>query len=149
MKKIVLFLGFLLLVNCGYQPVFSNKDSNFLIKNIIFDEEDKISSKIKNNLNYLTSTENYTRIIELKITSQKKIDISSKDTKGDTLIYKMTVMTDLEVYSNDELIKKKNISKNFSYKNISNKFDLKQHEKTIEGNLINAINKDIILILYN
>jgi len=61
----------------------------------------------------------------------------------------MTVMTDLEIYSNDELIKKKNISKNFSYKNISNKFDLKQHEKTIEGNLINAINKDIILILYN
>ena len=149
MKKIVLFLGFLLLTNCGYQPVFSSKDSNFLIKNIIFDEEDKISSKIKNNLNYLTSTENYTRIIELKIKSQKKIDISSKDTKGDTLIYKMTVMTDLEIYSNDELIKKKNISKNFSYKNISNKFDLKQYEKTIEETLINAINKDIILILYN
>ena len=149
MKKIVLFLGFLLLANCGYQPVFSSKDSNFLIKNIIFDEEDKISSKIENNLNHLTSTKNYTRILELKIKSQKRIDISSKDTKGDTLIYKMTVMTDLEIYSNDELIKKKNISKNFSYKNISNKFDLKQYEKTIEETLINAINKDIILILYN
>ena len=27
MKKIVLFLGFLLLVSCGYQPIFSGKDS--------------------------------------------------------------------------------------------------------------------------
>ena len=41
MKKIVLFLGFLLLVSCGYQPIFSGKDSNFLLKEVIFDEDDK------------------------------------------------------------------------------------------------------------
>ena len=149
MKKIVLFLGFLLLTNCGYQPLFSGKDSNFLVKNIIFDEDDKISLKIKNKLNYLASVKNYNRVIELKIKSQKKIDTSSKDTKGNALIYKMTVYTNLEIYSNGQLIKKKNISKNFSYKNISNKFDLKQYEKTIEETLVNAINKDIVLSLYN
>ena len=149
MKKITLFLSFLLLVSCGYQPIFSAKSSNFLIEEIIYDENDKISLKIKNNLNYLTSTKNYTKVIKLKLKSEKKIDISSKDSKGDPLVYKMTISSNIKIYSNDQITNKKNISKNFSYKNTSNKFDLKKYEKTIEENLIEIIKEDIILILYN
>jgi len=149
MKNIILFLSFLLLTTCGYQPIFSNKSSNFLIKEIIYDKNDKVSLKIKNGLNYLSSTENYTKVIKLKIKSEKKINISSKDAKGNPLVYKMIISSDIEIYSNDEIISKKNISKNFSYKNTSNKFDLKQYEKTIEDNLVETIKEDIILILYN
>ena len=149
MKKIIIFLSFLLLTNCGYQPIFSKKDANFLIEEIIFDQNDKISLKIKNNLSYLSSTKNYTKVIKIKLNSEKKIDISSKDSKGDPLIYKMLVSTNLEVYSNGIAINKKEIIKSFSYKNTTNKFDLKQYEITIENNLINSIKEDIILILYD
>ena len=149
MKKIILILSFLLLVSCGYQPIFSSKTSNFLIEEIIYNENDKISLKIRNNLTFLSNTENYIRVIRLKLSSEKKIDISSKDSKGDPLVYKMTISTNIEIYSNSELTKQKNIIKNFSYKNTENKFDLKQYEKTIEDNLIETIKEDIILILYN
>ena len=149
MKKIILALSFLLLVSCGYRPIFSSKSSNFLIEEIIYNENDKISLKIRNNLTYLSKTENYIRVIKLKLRSEKKIDISSKDSKGDPLVYKMTISTNIEIYSNNELSMKKNITKNFSYKNTENKFDLKQYEKTIENNLIETIKEDIILILYN
>ena len=149
MKKIILVLSFLLLVSCGYQPIFSSKTSNFLIEEIIYNENDKISLKIRNNLTYLSNTENYIRVIRLKLSSEKKIDISSKDSKGDPLVYKMTISTNVEIYSNNELTMQKNITKNFSYKNTENKFDLKQYEKTIENNLIETIKEDIILILYN
>ena len=149
MKKIIIFLSFLLLTNCGYQPIFSKKDANFLIEEIIFDQNDKISLKIKNNLRYLSSTKNYTKVIKIKLNSEKKIDISSKDSKGDPLIYKMLVSTNLEVYSNGIAINKKEIIKSFSYKNTTNKFNLKQYEITIENNLINSIKEDIILILYD
>ena len=149
MKKIILILSFLLLASCGYQPIFSSKTSNFLIEEIIYNENDKISLKIRNNLTFLSNTENYIRVIRLKLSSEKKIDISSKDSKGDPLVYKMTISTNLEIYSNSELTKQKNIIKNFSYKNTENKFDLKQYEKTIENNLIETIKEDIILILYN
>ena len=149
MKKIILVLSFLLLVSCGYQPIFSSKTSNFLIEEIIYNENDKISLKIRNNLTYLSKTENYIRVIRLKLSSEKKIDISSKDSKGDPLVYKMTISTNVEIYSNNELTMQKNITKNFSYKNTENKFDLKQYEKTIENNLIETIKEDIILILYN
>ena len=50
MKKIILILSFLLLVSCGYQPIFSSKTSNFLIEEIIYNENDKESLKIRNNL---------------------------------------------------------------------------------------------------
>ena len=149
MKKIILILSFLLLASCGYQPIFSSKTSNFLIEEIIYNENDKVSLKIRNNLTYLSKTENYIKVIRLKLSSEKKIDISSKDSKGDPLVYKMTISTNLEIYSNSELTKQKNIIKNFSYKNTENKFDLKQYEKTIENNLIETIKEDIILILYN
>ena len=101
------------------------------------------------NLTYLSKTENYIKVIRLKLSSEKKIDISSKDSKGDPLVYKMTISTNVEIYSNNELTMQKNITKNFSYKNTENKFDLKQYEKTIENNLIETIKEDIILILYN
>ncbi len=149
MKKIILILSFLLLVSCGYQPIFSSKTSNFLIEEIIYNKNDKISLKIRNNLTYLSKAENYIRVIRLKLSSEKKIDISSKDSKGDPLVYKMTISTNVEIYSNNELTIQKNITKNFSYKNTENKFDLKQYEKTIENNLIETIKEDIILILYN
>ena len=61
----------------------------------------------------------------------------------------MLVITNLEVYSNGIAINKKEIIKSFSYKNTTNKFDLKQYEITIENNLINSIKEDIILILYD
>ena len=149
MKKIILFLSFLLFVSCGYQPIFSNKSSNFIIEEIIYDKNDKISLKIKNRLNYLTLTKNYTEVIKLKLESEKKINTSSKDKKGNPLVYKMTISSNIKIYSNDEITNQKNISKDFSYKNTSNKFDLKQYEKTIEDNLIKIIKEDIILLLYN
>ena len=149
MKKIILILSFLLLASCGYQPIFSSKTSNFLIEEIIYNENDKISLKIRNNLTFLSNTENYIRVIRLKLSSEKKIDISSKDSKGDPLVYKMTISTNVEIYSSNELTMQKNITKNFSYKNTENKFDLKKYEKTIENNLIETIKEDIILILYN
>ena len=149
MKKIIIFLTFLLLTSCGYKPVFSSKNSNFSIEEIIHNENDRISIKIKKGLGYLTSLENYEEIIKLELKSDKKITLSSKNTKGDPLVYKMTIISEIKIYSNDKLIKEKNISKKFSYNNISNKFDLKQYEKIIEQNLVEKIKEDIVLILYN
>tara|TARA_B100000287_G_C20078793_1_gene561472 strand:- start:68 stop:520 length:453 start_codon:yes stop_codon:yes gene_type:complete len=148
MKKIFLFISFFLLISCGYQPIFSSKDSNFLIKEINFDTSDKISSKIKNGLNYLTSVEEYTKIYILKLNSKKTIETTSKDKKGNSLSYKSTINTNLKIFSNNQLIKEANISKSFNYQNISNKFNLKEYEKIIEKNLIDKITEDITLILY-
>ena len=149
MKKIFLFISFFLLISCGYQPIFSSKNSNFLIAEINFETNDKISSKIKNGLNYLTSVEKYTEVYKLNLNSRKTIETTSKDKKGNSLAYKKTINTNLKIFSSNQLIQEANFSKSFNYKNISNKFNLKEYEKIIEKNLIDKITEDITLILYN
>tara|TARA_B100000945_G_scaffold318086_1_gene322187 strand:- start:808 stop:1254 length:447 start_codon:yes stop_codon:yes gene_type:complete len=148
MRKILL-ISFIFLFSCGYQPIFLNKDSEFIISEINFDKNDKISLKINNGLNYLKKSENYLKVIKLELNSEKIINISSKDSKGNPSLFKMTINTQIRVYSKGQIIKQRNISKDFSYKNTSKKFDLRQYEKTIEDNLIETIKEDIILILYN
>ena len=111
--------------------------------------EDKISLKISNGLNYLKQSENYSKILKVQLNSKKTINISSKDAKGNPSVFQMIINTNIQIYSDDKMLKQKNISKNFSYKNTEKKFDLTQYEKTIEDNLINSIKEDIILILYN
>ena len=109
MRKILLFLSFLLFTSCGYQPIFSSKNSNFLLEEIIYEKSDKISSKISKQLNYLGTSENYSKIIKVKLNSKKKIEISSKDSKGDPLIYKMKINTNVEIYSGGDIINKKKL----------------------------------------
>ena len=149
MRKILLLLCFLFVFGCGYQPIFSSKDASFIISEIDFDKNDKISLKISNGLNYLKQSENYSKILKVQLNSKKTINISSKDAKGNPSVFQMIINTNIQIYSDDKMLKQKNISKNFSYKNTEKKFDLTQYEKTIEDNLINSIKEDIILILYN
>ena len=149
MKKILLLLSFLLIFGCGYQPIFSSKNANFIISEIDFDKNDKISLKISNGLNYLKKNENYSKIFKIQLNSNKTISISSKDAKGNPSVFQMIVSTNIQIYLDDKILKQRSISKNFSYKNTAKKFDLTQYEKTIEDNLINSIKEDIILILYN
>ena len=139
----------MLVFGCGYKPIFSSKDASIIISEIDFDRNDKISLKISNGLNYLKKSENYSQIFKIQLNSEKTINISSKDAKGNPSVLQMIVSTNIKIYSDGKMLKQKNISKNFSYKNTAKKFDLTQYEKTIEDNLINSIKEDIILILYN
>ena len=97
MKKLLFFLSFMLVASCGYQPIFSSKNSNFLIKQISYNENDKISQKIKKGLDYLTITEEYSKVFNLDLNSEKKIFTASKDAKGNALVYKMTVITNIKI----------------------------------------------------
>ena len=147
MKKIILILSLLLLVNCGFKSILSTKDINFKVSSIEISDNDKVSSKIKKKLQIYTKSDSSEKIYSLKINSNKNIEISSKDTKGNPLTYQMSILTKLEIYEEDKLIKKITYKKNFSYNNKSNKFDLKQYEKSTEKNLISQISESIIINL--
>ena len=61
----------------------------------------------------------------------------------------MSIKTNISILKDNKEINNLNLSKNFSYKNMSNKFDLKQYENNIQENLINEIIKDINLKLHS
>ena len=147
-KLIIIVIALFILNNCGYTPIYSSKKNNFYIKEISQKNTSKLNSKIANNL-IIFSNQNSKNIIQLEISSNKKINIISKDKKGDPSRFSMIISLTINILNknNYEINKTKSFSEKFDYNNNSNKFSLKQYEKDIEDNLINKIIERSILYL--
>ena len=149
MKKLIfLVIALFILNNCGYTPIYSSKENNFYIKEISQKDRSKLNTKIVNNIEKF-SNQNSENIIQLEISSNKKIDIISKDKKGDPSRFQMIIFLNINILNknNYEINKTKSFSANFNYNNDSNKFSLKQYEKEIEDILINKIVEESIIYL--
>ena len=148
MKKLIfVVIALFMLNNCGYSPIYSSKNNNFYI-DISQKDRSKLNSKIENNIKKF-SNQNSENIIQLEISSNKKINIISKDKKGDPSRFSMTISLTINTLNknNYEINKTKSFSEKFDYHNNSNKFELKQYEKDIEDNLINKIVERSIIYL--
>jgi len=148
MKKIfILFL--LIIASCGYQPIYKidqNIDS-LKIKEINLTGDKTLSEKISKGLS-LKIIKNDVTLNKLKIDSQINIAETSKNSKGQVTSYRTTILTVISIIDNDNnLVRKKNVSKQFSYNVLANKFKLKEYQEEIENNLINQIIRDIKIFL--
>ena len=141
-KSILLILLFFILANCGFEPIYSSKKSNFNIGEIKITNKNKFNSMIKNNLKNISNNESQNKF-DLIINSEKKRIISSKDSKGNPKLLTMIISFEVQIIKDNVIKNKKNFSQDFSYSNNSNKFGLAQYEKDIEKNLINKIIENI------
>ena len=141
-KSILLILLFFILANCGFEPIYSSKKSNFNIGEIKITNKNKFNLIIKNNLTNISNNESQNKF-DLIINSEKKRIISSKDVKGNPQLLTMIISVDVQIIKNNVIKNTKNFSQDFSYSNDSNKFSLAQYEKDIEKNLINKIIENI------
>ena len=141
-KSILLILLFFILANCGFEPIYSLKKSNFNIGEIKITSKNKFNSIIKNNLKNISNNESQNKF-DLIINSEKKRIVASKDAKGNPQLLTMIISIEVQITKGSVIKNKKNFSQNFSYSNDSNKFSLAQYEKDIEKNLINKIIENI------
>jgi len=148
-KKITVIIFFLLLLSCGYKPIFSSSEANFSITEIKLFGKINVGSKIKKNLNIYRNVENKNTFYSLKINADQKKNVISKDAKGDPKIFEIQISVDLTILENNKIKNKKNFKESFTYNNSTNKFDLKRYEKNIEDNLIKKIITKITLYLYS
>jgi len=147
MKKIItVLLAFIFLTSCGYTPIYSNKNFDFKLENIILSKNNKINNKIKKRLHYFSNRESK-KIIYLEVNAQKQINIIAKDSKGDPSRYEMVVSINIKTTYDknqnvDQLFEEK-----FNYNTNANKFSLSQYEKVVEDLLIDQNIDRIIFYL--
>ena len=141
-KSILLILLFFILANCGFEPIYSSKKSNFNIGEIKITNKNRFNTIIENNLRNISNNESQ-NIFDLIINSERKKIVSSKDAKGNPQLLTMIISVEVQIIKNNVIKNTKNFSKNFSYSNNSNKFGLAQYEKDIEKNLISEIIENI------
>ena len=151
LKKIIATLSFLLLLNCGYEPIYSkkqiNSNYNFSINTINYIGDNKVNQILKKQLQKILNKEKKSIELNLNLISNVEKTVTSKDKKGDPLRFSLKIIINLEVFESGILKGKTNFEEKFEYKNKSNKFNLKQYEKNIKDNLISILSEEIIRYL--
>ena len=137
---------FLILSNCGYEPIYSTKNLNFTIGKI--DKSNtSLNNKFSKKINILKNKK-IEKKIDIKIESNKEINIKSKDTKGNTLVFELKItlkVSNLNLNNNEV----QSFSRKITYNNSDDKFKLKQYENELENILINKVVEDLIVYLTN
>ena len=152
-KKINIILIFFLLMGCGYEDIYSKKkiekNYNFSITSIEFEESNEINQMLLNNLKMFINLKNKLKLLNLKIKSSTNKIAISKNLKGNAERYLIEVSVNLIIFENEVLKKKFFFKESFNYNSQTNKFNLNQYEKNIKENLISKISNDIILKLHS
>ena len=150
-KKIFSLLFFLFLSSCGYDAVYSKKNSinyNFSIDELNFIGDRDINLKMKERLNSYTLNKK-NKDFKIKISSTSAKTVAAKDTTGDATSFKNTVIINVEISTNDKLKNSFVMSESFNYNNNSDKFSLKRYEREIKNNLAETISEKLIFKLSN
>ena len=137
----------IILTNCGFKPIYSSKNSNFEIIEIINKNENKNSFAIEKMIMSLSNQEAIKKV-KLEMNYKQTFTTILKDSKGDPSKKKLSISVNLTVKNErDNILNKKNFSEEFSYDVQSDKFNMAQYEGNIANNLNNKISNDIIFLL--
>ena len=144
MNKILnyIFVFFLfILFSCAYEPILNKKNYQFSINIINASGDNLINSIIANRFDNLKGNK---KKYDLTFTSKKEKNIISKDSKGDPAMFELLIIVNYNVKIDGKIILERNIKRNNTYNNISDKFELEKYEKSIIINLSNSISNNIV-----
>jgi hypothetical protein len=149
-KKIIPLL-LLLLSSCGYEAIYSKKNSinyDFSVSELSLVGDRIVNLKIKEKLNnYAQNKKDKDFILRISSTSEK-ITLA-KNTAGDATSFKNSISVNVEVFMNNKFKNNFIILESFNYNNISNKFNLKKYEEEIKNNLAETASDKLIFKLSN
>tara|TARA_A100000164_G_scaffold167997_1_gene149123 strand:+ start:2379 stop:2843 length:465 start_codon:yes stop_codon:yes gene_type:complete len=145
-KKLIIFffIPIILLNGCGFEAIYSVKNTNFRFSEIKTNDE-RVSIILKNNLSNYYSSDLDKQDYRIKINLEQSKNIKSKNKKGEPLVYSIVINGEIFIYSNEKLESTFNVNEFFDYQNTSNKFDLSEYEANITRNLTTKISNELII----
>jgi hypothetical protein len=157
MKKINnIILGFLLIIytaGCvGYEPIFKSKKLPLIISDYTIEGETLLANKIYSKLNGLLKTNDGNddlKKIDITINVIKNKNISSKDSAGKILEYRINIDAKIEVTNtmNSNEILNQNFMSSVTFKTQDQYSDTLKLEKKTVDDLINKIYQDFLIKL--
>ena len=150
LKRYISLFFVITLTSCSYKPIFSEKNYNFEINEILFTGEKYVNRIIESKFNLIKEEQSKNKKkYNISIRTNKEKLIVSKDSKGDPLKFDLVVSAYYEISNNGKLLLNKRIQKNSIYNNEIDKFKLEQSEKIILDNLSKKISETIISSIIN
>ena len=146
-SKIIFLLVFICLPHCGFDAIYSKKNIDLKI-NSIEKENTILNNEISNALKSIYSDVNATNVINLKIKSEKFLNVKSKDKKGDPSI-QLLIKVNLNIANQNGEELNKEFSKSINFNNSEDKFQLSKYQSELEKILIKKLIEDINNYLAN
>ena len=141
-KKILIFpIFFLFFLSCGYTPIFSKKEVNFSIENIKFLGDKDIKEKINHSLSKYRNKPNKEEKVSLIVNSSKKINIASKNSKGEARTNKISIDVRVKIILSENNF----LIKSYSKSSIYTVIDRKSEQRSIEYKLTENLSSEIAL----
>lgn len=143
-RFLVIILLTVSLNNCSYEPILSTENLDFHFTKISSKGNEKINNIIEKNLSL---KKRIGKRYEIFFTTKKSKEIVSSNEKGDATIYKLKVNLDYVLKHEGNELLVNTISKETTYNNITDKFELTQREENIIDNLSNNISSEILMAI--
>ena len=148
MKTLISIVILSILLNgCGFKPIYSSKNSNFEIIEIVNKNENKNSYSIEEMVMSLSNKEAILKV-KLEFDYKESKETILKDSKGDPSKKKISIIVNLKVKNQkNNILSSKNFKEEFNYDVQSDKYNMAQYEESIITNLGNKISNDIIFLI--
>jgi len=146
-KIIIILLSTLYLASCGFAPIYSKKNLDFQINNIQFEGDREIKAILLSNLSAYKTKRKDKYNYNLNIKSEKKVEIASKNTKGEATVYKININSTVEVFLDDKLLLTKHYNNSSIYSSEKKIIKMKEVESRNLSNLSSKLASEIILTL--
>ena len=137
------------LAQCGYQTVYSNKNSNFRISDVKILNDQNIGRQIKNRLGALSNTTKNSDNYYLEIDSKFVKTTASKDKQGNPNTFNLIVSARVNLTNKKNLKETRVFSEGINYENSDDKFNLKRYENSLKENLTEKIIDNLLIYLQN
>ena len=146
-KIIIILLSTLYLTSCGFTPIYSKKNLDFQINNIQFEGDREIKAILLSNLSVYKTKKKDKYNYDLNIKSEKKVEIASKNIKGEATVYKIYINSIVEVFLDDKLLLTKHYNNSSIYSSEKKIIKMKEVESRNLSNLSSKLASEIILTL--
>ena len=146
-KIVIILLSTLYLTSCGFTPIYSKKNLDFQINNIQFEGDREVKAILLSNLSAYKTKEKAKNNYDLNIKSEKKVEIASKNTKGEATVYKININSIVEVFLDDKLLLTKHYNNSSIYSSEKKIIKMKEVESRNLSNLSSKLASEIILTL--
>ena len=149
-SKIITIVFIFVTTSCSYKPIFSEKNYNFQIDELILSGDEDVNRVIDRQLTMIKKSQNLNNEnFSVIINSIKNKGIISNDSKGDPLKFEISINVNYKILENGQIILERDIEKSNIYNNKTDKFELDQDEKNITTNLSENISDNIISSIIN
>ncbi len=128
-SKIITIAFIFVTTSCSYKPIFSEKNYNFQIDELILSGDEDVNRVIDRQLSMIKKSQNLNNEnFSVIINSIKNKGIISNDSKGDPLKFEISINVNYKILENGQIILERDIEKSNIFNNKSDKFELDQDE---------------------